>query len=254
MKRVFIVSAWLLPACAMAWSQEAEYESFEDGVPPYFAATRVESLSLSPWHSKQGKNSLRWDWSAGEELVIHHGIGDVARLGGIGNSNRASFAVWVYMAEPVSDALVFEFREGKEVTGSFRFPLEFTGWRQGRPFYSGFPSGKPTTKVDNIRIAAPSKAAQGTVFLDLIKYNTLTYSSRAIIPEKEAQWQRPVLDDRRFPKPERVTPAELAGIRELLGPDGGPGIDEARLSALCERVKVQGIIRDEHGVHGRTRH
>ena len=164
MKRAFVVFASMLLACAMAWSQEAEYESFEDGVPPYFAATRVESLSLSPWHSKQGKNSLRWDWSAGEELVIHHGIGDVARLGGLNKNNKASFAVWVYMEEPISDALVFEFREGEEVTGSFRFPLEFTGWRQGRPFYSGFPSGKPTAKVDNIRIAAPARRPKGPSF------------------------------------------------------------------------------------------
>jgi chondroitin-sulfate-ABC endolyase/exolyase len=249
MRTMFVVFIFVLAARATAWGQQGKYyESFEDGVPAYFAATRGESLSISPWHSKQGSNSLRWDWSKGEELVIHHGIGDVARVGGY--RCRASFAVWVYMEEPISDALVFEFREGEKVTGSFRFPLEFTGWRQGRPFYSGFPSGKPTAKVDNIRITAPSKVAKGTVFLDLIKYNTLTYSSRAIIPEKEAQWQRPVPDDRRFPKPERVTPAELAGIRDLLGPDGGLGIDEARVSALCERVKALGIIRDERGVRG----
>ena len=68
---------------------------------------------------------------------------------------------------------MFEFREGRQVTGSFRFPLEFTGWRQGRPVYPYFPSGKPTSQVDNIRIAAPTTAAKGTVFLDLIKYNTL---------------------------------------------------------------------------------
>ena len=121
-------------ACALASGQQAEYESFEDGVPPYFAATRVESLSLSPWHSKQGKKSLRWDWFAGEELVIQHGIGDIARVGGLGGNNKACFSVWVYVEEPLAEALVFEFREDKTVTGSFRFPLAFTGWRQARPF------------------------------------------------------------------------------------------------------------------------
>jgi len=248
---MLVAFTFVLAACTMAWGQQGEYyESFEDGVPPYFTATRPESLRLSPWHSKQGSNSLRWDWAQSDELVIHHGIGDIARVGGLSSNNKASFAVWVYMEEPISYALVFEFREGDEVTGSFRFPLEFTGWRQGRPFYPDFPSGKPTAKVDNIRIVAPSQVEKGTVFLDFIKYNTLTWRGRALIPEKEAQWRRPVPDEQRFPKPDRVTEAELAGIRKLLGPAEGPGIDEARVNDLCERVKALGIVRDEHGVRG----
>jgi len=236
-------------ASALAWSQPAVYyESFEDGVPAYFAATRPGSLSLSPWHGKEGKSSLRWDWSKGEELVIRHGIGDLTRTGGL--SCVASFAVWLYMEKPVPDALAFEFREGEKVTGSFRFPLEFTGWRQARVMYQSFPEGRPTANVDNIRITAPTRVEAGTVFLDFIKYNTLSYPSFPVIPEKVVQWRRPAPDERRFPKPERVTEAELAGIRKLLGPDQGPGVDEARVKSLCERVAVLGIVKDEHGIHG----
>jgi hypothetical protein len=245
-----VAFACAISACAVAWGQEAEYESFEDGVPACFAATRAESLSVGVWHRKQGKNSLRWDWRQGEELVIRHGIGDVARRGGIGNSQRTSFAVWVYMEKPISGTLVFEFREGKKVAGFFRFPLEFTGWRQGRPYYADLLRGKRAAKVDNLRIAAPNTVAKGEVFLDLIKYNTLTHGGRAIVPEKEAMWHRPIPDERRFPKPERVTEAERAGIRKLLGPDEGPGIDEARVKRLCEQVKALGIVRDEHGLRG----
>ncbi len=240
--------ALVLTVWTVARAQQAEYESFEEGVPAHFTATRPESLSISPWHSKHGKGSLRWDWSQGEELVIRHGIGDVARAGGL--NCRAAFAVWVYVEEPISGALVFEFREAEEIAGSFRFPLEFTRWRQGRPVYDRFPKGKPTALVDNIRIAAPSDVARGTVFLDLVKYNTLTYPSRALIPEKEAQWRRPVPDEQGFPKPERVTQAELAGIRELMGPDEGAGVDEARVNALCDKVKALNIVRDERGVRG----
>ncbi len=249
MTTVFVIFAFVLAVCTIASAQEGQYyESFEDGVPPYFAATRPDSLSISPWHTKQGSSSLRWDWSKGDELVIRHGIGDVARTGGL--SGRASFAVWVYVEEPISDALVFEFREGEKVTGSFRFPLEFTGWRQGRPFYYQFPDGKPTAEVDNIRIVAPSQVAKGTVFLDFIKYNTLTIGGRAIVPEKEAQWRPPVPDEQRFPKPEHVTDAQLAGIRKLLGPDEGPGIDEAKVNDLLGKVQALGIVSDEHGVRG----
>ena len=176
MKRAFVVSACMLPACAMAWGQEAEYESFEDGVPAYFAATRAESLSLSPWHSKQGKNSLRWDWSAGEELVIRHGIGDVARLGGLQQQQGQLRRVGVHGRADLRCAGLRVPRR----RGSHRLlpvPAGVHRLAAGASFLHGFPSGKPTAKVDNIRIAAPSKAAKGTVFLDFIKYNTLTYSA-----------------------------------------------------------------------------
>jgi len=232
------------------WSQQAMHESFENGVPTYFTAERAGSLSISPWHSKHGKSSLRWEWSGGEAMAIRHGIGDVSRAGGF--LCRASFVVWVYVEKPISGAVVFEFREGETVTGSFPFPLGFTGWRQARVFYDEFPTGEPTARVDNIRLSASPNVAKGTVFLDFITYNALTYYSRSIVPEEVAQRPRPVPNERLFPKPKRVTEAELAGIRKLGGDvaDKKPGIAEARVNELCDKVNALGIVRDEHGVRG----
>ncbi|MFP3904492.1 MAG: chondroitinase family protein, partial [Armatimonadota bacterium] len=246
---IVMAVAFATALCSMGIGQEGEYyESFEEGVPDYFEATRPESIIVSARHSKQGQNSLRWDWRSGEELVIRHDIGDVARTGGY--RCRAAFSVWLYMEEPVSESVVFEFRERGQVSGSFRFPLEFTGWRQGRPLYSNFPTGQPTSEVDNIRIIAPTEIEKGTLFVDFIKYNTLTYRSGAVIPEKVARWEPPVPDEERFPKPRQITEAQLAGIRSLLGPDEGPGIDDARVDELCEKVDALGIVRDERGVRG----
>ena len=249
MVMVFMAFAFSLAVCTRAWGEQgAYYESFEDGVPDSFTATRPGSLGISPWHTKQGSNSLRWDWSGGEELVIRHGIGDVTRTGGL--AARAGFSVWLYVEEPMTDALVFEFREGEKVTGFFGFPLGFSGWRQGRPHYHDFPHGQPTSEVDNIRIAAPTGVATGTVFLDFIKYNTLTHGRYSVIPEEETRWRPPVPDEGRYPRPEGVTEAERAGIRTLLGADEGAGIEGARVDELCERVEGLGIVRDEHGVRG----
>lgn len=250
MSRVFIAFSLALAACAVARGEPAQYESFEDGVPAYFTATRAGSLSVSPWHSKHGKTSLRWEWTKGEELVVRHGIGDVARVGGF--LNRASFVVWVYSEKAIDDALTFAFREGDKVTGSFRFPLKFTGWRQARLHYDEFPQGRPTSAVDNIRIVAPSSVAKGTVYLDVIRYNTLSYMSVSINPEEVAQRRRPVPDERRFPKPQRVTEEQLAGIRKLQGNpvEKRPGVPEAQVDKLCEQVNALGIVRDEHGVRG----
>ncbi|MDP6776462.1 MAG: chondroitinase family polysaccharide lyase, partial [Candidatus Latescibacteria bacterium] len=241
--------ALVLATRARAWGQAMRYcETFEEGVPDDFSATRTESLSTSPWHYKQGSRSLRWDWRRGEEMVIRHGIGDVSRVGGFGAV--AGFSVWLYMENPIPDALVFEFREGERVTGSFRFPTDFTGWKQARPHFSDFPQGKPTSAVDNIRIAAPEATSEGTAFLDFIKFNTLTHRGSAVVPEREAEWVAPVPDERRFPKPEQVTESEAAGLRKLLGPEQGEGIEDAQAEELCGLVDSLGIVRDEHGVRG----
>lgn len=242
---------WLIGA-AGAWGQfapeEGEYfESFERGLPPYVQAMRPDSLHISASHSKHGRHSLRWDWRAGEALLIRHGIGDVQRRGGLNQSCRASFSVWLYLEQPQAGALVFEFRAGETVTGAFRFPLQFVGWRQGRPFYDAFPSGQPTAAVDNIRLVAPTEAPAGTVFIDFLKYNTLTYPGRAILPEQEALWRRPQPDEQRFPQPAALTEAERAGLRKLLGPAEGPGIEEARVQALLAQFQKLGLERDERG-------
>ena len=233
------------PACC----QQIEFESFEDGVPAYFTA-RAGSLTTTPWHSKHGKNSLRWDWSQGESLVIRHGIGNVARTGGF--LNHASFVAWVYTEQPIAGALTFEFRAGEKVTGAFRFPLQFSGWRQGRIFFDQLTGGKPASQVDNIRVAAPGDVAKGTVFFDVIRYNTLTYFSRSVVPEKLAQRRRPIPDERQFPKPTHVTEAELAGLKILGGaaPDNKRKVPEAQVKDACDKVAALGIVRDEHGVRG----
>lgn len=238
-----------LAVCATAFSQPATgYESFEEGVPDYFSATRADTISISPWHSKQGSQSLRWDWTAGEELLIRHGIGDVERVGG--HRCTAGFSVWLYVEEPIAGTLVFEFIEGEQVTGSFRFPMDFSGWRQGRVGYQQFPEGQPTSDVDTIRIVAPDDPEAGTVFIDFIKYNTLTLRGNWVDPEKVSQWRPPVPDEERFPKPDEVMEAELAGIRKLLGPEMGTGIAQERVDALRAEVDALEIVRDEHGIRG----
>ncbi|MCU0873374.1 MAG: hypothetical protein MUE50_13620, partial [Pirellulaceae bacterium] len=111
---VFIIGVLL--GCDIACGQQPGYESFEDGLPPYVTAVRAGSLSTSPWHSKHGKSSLRWEWSGGEAMVIRQGIGDVARTGGF--LCKASFVVWMYVEKAMPGAVVFEFREGDKPTGS----------------------------------------------------------------------------------------------------------------------------------------
>jgi Lyase, catalytic len=83
----------------------------------------------------------------------------------------------------------------------------------------------------------------------------LTYPSASIDPEKLIPRQAtPYLDEKRFPKLTGVTDAELAGLRKLKGPPAkakkAPGIADAKVNDLYDKIKELGIFRDEHGVHG----
>jgi chondroitin-sulfate-ABC endolyase/exolyase len=246
------VAALLLCRDGLVAAEPPGFESFEKGVPAFVSATRPASVSVSPWHNKHGRNSLRWEWAKGEELILRHDIGDIARTGGF--LNKASFSVWLYIEKPVAGALLFEFREGKEVTGSFRFPMNFSGWRQARLHYDSFPQGKPTSKVNNIRVAAPIDAANGVAYFDSLGFNLLSYPSQATDPGKLSQRPHPMLDERRFPKLTQITEAEAEGLRKLKGPPPKPrkvpGVADAAVNELCDKVKDMGVIRDEHGVHG----
>ena len=248
-----VFTAWALLGTGLDAAETPGYESFENGVPAYVTAARAGSLSVSPWHSKHGTNSLRWDWLTGEEMIIRHGVGDVARTGGF--LNKPAFAIWMYLEKPLAGALLFEFREGAKVTGSFRFPMQFSGWRTARLHFDDFPNGKPTSQVDNIRVVAPTDAARGVVYFDCLGFNLLTYPSAAINPEKLiARQARPYLDEQRFPKLASVSEAELAGLRKLKGapskPRKSPGIPEAKVTELGSKLRELGIFRDDHGVHG----
>ncbi len=153
------------------------------------------------------------------------------------------------METPVDGALRFTFRAGEAAAGSFRFPLHFKGWRQARIFYDTFLEGRPTAGVDNIRIDAPDNVPQGTTFFELIRYNTLVYYSASINPEDVARRGRISPDEKRFPGPVRVMEAERVAIRRLMGerPDagaGGPGIKDAQVDELLEKVKAAGVVRD----------
>lgn len=245
---VFALSA----ACSRA-APDRDTESFEQGVPAHYTVDRPESLSLVPWPVRHGTNALRWDWKPGEALTIRRGIGDPARTGGF--LNRAAFALCVYAEKPVPGDLLFSFLEGDRHTGSFRFPLSFSGWRQARLFYDAFPEGRPTAEVDRIQVSAPTGGVPGgAVFFDLIRYNTLLYWSAAIDPEQMARWRPPLLDDVRFPRPALLAELEEAGLQKLNGPrrKAGAGIPDDRVEALLGQIQALGLVRTADGVQGPT--
>ncbi len=252
------VAASLLLATA-AWSQEAMYDSFEDGVPEYWSATRPDSLSLSDLHAKHGTRSLRWDWRADEALEIRHGVGDVRRTGGYGGYHKATFAIWLYCAEPVDGAAVVQFLAGDEVGGQFDFPLGFSGWRRAALHYRWGEefTGTVSPDTDTIRILAPEDAPQGTLFIDLVVYNGLLDYRLACIPVQAFAW-RPVDPEQARPpvrRPETLTDDQRAAVEALaasLYPNTEPQgvLTPERMAELGEQFAAFGIERRDGAITG----
>ncbi|HCA47932.1 MAG TPA: hypothetical protein DEP45_11455, partial [Armatimonadetes bacterium] len=248
----------MLLAAGAVSAQEPMYESFEAGVPAEWLATRPDSLSISDAHFKHGAQSLRWDWRAGEEIAVSHGIGDVRRTGGYGGYHKAAFAIWLYCEEPSQGAVEVRFEAPGAEPGLFRFPLGFAGWRRAVLHYrwdNEF-EGTVPENTDTIRIAAPG-AGEGILFVDLVVYNGITDYRQASIPEREFAWQPVSADEVRLaaPKPEALTPKIEAGLAKVAAAVDpwtlAQGVvSDERMAEHRAAFEAQRVVRDERGIRG----
>ena len=83
----------LLGAISHAQPAAELADSFEDGVPATIAASGGK-LSVSTERVQDGKQSLRWDFSAGDAIVIRTGpLGNVNMYTGYGGYSRSSLTL-----------------------------------------------------------------------------------------------------------------------------------------------------------------
>ncbi|MFA9479308.1 chondroitinase family polysaccharide lyase [Phycisphaerales bacterium AB-hyl4] len=231
-------------------------ETFVDGVPSHWQATRPDSLSLTRHHYKYGEQSLQWDWRSGETIDIEQELGDLHQTAGYGGYEKATFGLWVYNDEPGEHELRFDFMEGDEVTGWFSLPLDYRGWRHASfkyTFRSDF-EGEVTSDTDRIVIHAPEEVDSGTVRFDLVVYNNPLDFRQQHVPA-HYDWQ-PVSDEQveaKFPSRDKVTEHQLESLEQLrarLHPANRGNPDRHDFDDLRQRFEGFGIERDEHGIRG----
>ncbi|MDP5274786.1 chondroitinase family polysaccharide lyase [Chengkuizengella axinellae] len=173
---------------------------FETGeVPTQFETNDASELTLSTEHFKDGTSSLRWDYSAGSQVILSHPTG-------FSGKETDTFGVWIYNENPIEDELLFEFGHNGQVDASFTFGLDFEGWRTAWVPYHDM-TGNPVVEMDHLVISAPSSLGQGTLFFDQFVMNDLVdtrYPTRDIQvpfvnPEQDEQdmytWNAVVLFD-----------------------------------------------------------
>lgn len=149
-----------------AAAQAQVKDIIENTVPVNWKA-KSGKLSLSEKHFKSGKQSLKWDWKkANAEITVT----DTA-FQSIAKDDRSTFVVWVYNEKPSTDHLLFEFKKDNETATSFKFNLNFTGWRTAWVMYHRDMDGKPVEEMNNMVIHVPASVKKGTLYFDQLLYN-----------------------------------------------------------------------------------
>ncbi len=242
-----------ITTCADKISEKYGVESFENGLPEYAKASRPEGISVSRHHYKSGKKSLQWNYKKNDTIRFNHGIGNIYRTGGYGGTyGKATFAVWVYCEKPQHGALKFEFRTGNKVSGSFDFPLNFTGWQRAALRYSWKPmfDGKVSPATDNILIIAPE--ISGRCFIDLMCYNIIK-DFRTQFRPSGTEWQPPVIDKKQYPMPCEITDSDkeaIIKIRDVFAPEGKNQITEKSIQSLKGSIEKLDIIKEKDRISG----
>jgi chondroitin-sulfate-ABC endolyase/exolyase len=248
-------SAVFWAAAMSAVAGQSKFESFENGLPSYANVSRPSGIRVSPYHYKNGKKSLRWDFKSGDYIRFKHGIGNIRRTGGYGGTyGKATFGVWVYCDKPLKGALKFDFCKGSQVTGWFEFPLNFKGWQRADLRYSWRPQfrGKVSPDTDNIVIHAPKDISGGTCFIDLMVYNRIVDFRQQYVPEAK-KWKPVKINSREYPLPSSVDTAEKAGIQKVRKdflPEVSGAVTPNAISAIERKFKDLRIVKDEHGIRG----
>lgn len=159
----------------------------ENEVPENYSVVKG-ALSLSNRHYRLGTQSLRWDWVAGDTLIIDLNSTEEALV----NANlliwgKNHFEMWVHHEAPSTDTFQVEFMNWqKRNQFHFSFNTNYKGWRRLLRSYRHdmlkdvVHYDKYWWNVDKIFMVAPA-TGNGTVYLDNIQYmraSEMKYSDR----------------------------------------------------------------------------
>ncbi|HIF9180638.1 TPA: chondroitinase family polysaccharide lyase [Photobacterium damselae] len=163
------IISYSISICAMGLDQTSFKQPggnlffFENGLP--IGITGKGDIKISNKHKKDGKNSLKWKFIAGDELIINHTIGYKDYVNNELDQSRSTFSMWVYNSDEQNQKAKVIFSENNNEKVFFEFNLNFKGWRQLLVPFSDM-NGNPTEIMDKMTIRIPKTASPGLLFID----------------------------------------------------------------------------------------
>ena len=170
--------------------------SFEQSVLP-FTASRGGTIRMSGDHYKHGCHSLLWSWSRdGAYLSVRQPIAYEHHKTVNTDNSVYTFVFWMYLEQPLTDSVRFEFRKQDKVCCWFNYATRFTGWRGAWLAFRRDMQGKPEEGMDELRIYAPKGSRKGQLYLDHVilsslqdvRHHTADFQAPYINPRSENHW------------------------------------------------------------------
>lgn len=226
--------------------------------------TKGGSLTVSDRHFKAGKESVRWDWNSNAALQIKD-----AAFESVAANPRSSFVIWIYNEKPVNDSLAFRFGKDGKTAASFRFHLNFQGWRTAWVMYHRDMAGKPVADMNELAIEPPKSVNAGSLFFDRVLYN-VTLNPRSPMQDEQvplvnihsaeaanAHWTALYKFSHiphSQPLPPKVTEADIQAIQTITQRFQTfvfPSVKKMAFTQVEEAVKYWNIRRNEGVITGR---
>lgn len=243
---------------------------FEHGVPKTFKTEKGDSIEPDSRRSKDGVNSLKWNYTNGSKLIVNEKIGFTPFIPNDQDQSISSFVVWIYNEKPVNDTVTFQFGRGHRVDSWFDMNLNFSGWRTAWVSFERDMKGAPHPHMNRMTVVAP-QSTSGTLYFDSMMLSTridprhhtpdqhVPSVNPGVMEAANAHWLGLLHYSRLTPPVPQTTINEtsLGAIRNI----------ETRFTDLLfKRMKVTdavlvnlrskyssfGIIRDKDGVRGRS--
>ncbi|MBS2213091.1 hypothetical protein KEM09_16860 [Carboxylicivirga mesophila] len=216
---LFLIATLVLGSSFSAFGQEFRHEqlwSFENVSKKQWTFDKGHKLSTSDVHYKHGQKSLKWDWQKTGAITLNHTIGFVPFNPESEDKSIPSFAVWVYNEKPMDDDATFVFGTDETDNCSFKFHLNFKGWRAAWVAFERDMEGTPVSTMNRLRIESPQTAPKGQLFFDHM-FLCINIDSRHHTPDRQVPFVNKgtdshwlIQEEASHMQPDLPAPAELS--------------------------------------------
>ena len=221
MKKIIITLVILLSSLNAFAAINAQH-GFEGNVPSFMRVNGRGTLALSSEKFKDGKTSVRFDWSGPAQLMLSN-FGDMEAAMKV---DGGGMILWIYNPVELNEPLLFKFHDwnGQEIC-HFNFNMTFTGWRTIWMKFEDMlgPDGKHigytrlsdrNVAVSRMTMSIPASVPEGTLYFDRLSFLT-TRMQDQIVPDMQIpdnnhmrrsrlwQWAR-LWEWEQYPQPEFV--------------------------------------------------
>ena len=151
--------------------------NFEGEMPSFIKVNGNGKAEISGEKFKDGRQSIKFTWEQGGELVF----GNFSDIEASMKVNGSGMIMWVYNTQAIAEPMTFTFYDwtGNEIC-HFNFDMDHTGWRAiwmkyidmltPDGHYSDKKPAERNTAASKLVITPPSCAGAGTIYIDRVSF------------------------------------------------------------------------------------